>query len=368
MLAALLSSLLGCHRKQLSSAEIRAVTLEFVSAAKKVTGGKAEVGLRPELSPPAERGAGRQDRASPPLVADHLYLTLPAGRAGRVDPAELAALEQVLDQVASRHGLGRSSLPGAVGIVRFDYRRGNQRTHWIHIITPTVSPGSSPKGPSGRVALLAIIVDDLGYERGQAEALLALPYPLTLAVLPHLPYSVDIAEEASRRGYQVMLHMPMESTSDEKAEAVELRRGMSPADVRRLLDGMLETVPHAAGVNNHQGSLATADPQLMAALMPALHERNLFFIDSRTTPRTVAQDAAARRGVPVGSRNVFLDDLQTPKAVRQQLELAARRARQQGTAIAIGHPHPVTIQALQEFLPRLEARGVGLVFVSQLVR
>jgi polysaccharide deacetylase 2 family uncharacterized protein YibQ len=363
-----LSSLLGCHKKQLSPTEIRAVTLELVSAAKRATGGKAQVGLRPELSPQAGRGSGRQDRASQPLATDHLYVTLPAGRAGKADPAELAALEQGLDQVASRHGLGRSSLPGAFGILRFDYRRGDQRTHAIHVITPTVSRLSPPTGPGGRVALLAIIVDDLGYERGPAEALLALPYPRTLAVLPHLPYSADIAEEASRRGYQVLLHVPMESNSGEKAEVIELRRGMSPADVTRLLDGMLETVPHAAGVNNHQGSLATADLQLMAALMPALHKRDLFFIDSRTTAATVAYDAAVRAGVPVGSRNVFLDDVPTREAVRQQLELAARRAHQQGLAIAIGHPHPVTIQALQEFLPRLEARGVGLVFVSELVR
>jgi polysaccharide deacetylase 2 family uncharacterized protein YibQ len=355
LLAALLASCAGCRKKQLSPSEVRAITRELVFAARAATSGQAEIGMRPELQP--------QPRA------DHIYITVRPGRSGQADPATLAALESQLDQVASRHGLERVSLGGAPGLVRFDYRRNAQRTHAIHIITSLLRRRGeiSPRGGRGTAARLAILVDDLGYERATAESLFALPYPLTLAVLPHLPYSPDIAEEAYRRGYQVMLHLPMESTADEKREAIELRRGMSPAELTQLLAGMLETVPHAIGVNNHQGSLATADPQLMAALMPALRERELFFIDSRTTTATVAYDAARHAGVPAASRNVFLDDTPTREAVRQQLELAARHARQQGFTIAIGHPHPATLQALAEYLPQLEGHGVALVFASELV-
>ncbi len=129
---------------------------------------------------------------------------------------------------------------------------------------------------------------------------------------------------------------------------------------------MLDTVPHAAGVNNHQGSRATADPALMAALMPALRDRGLFFIDSRTTAATVAYAAAERSGVRAASRKVFLDDTPTREAVLAQLDLAARDAIRDGSAIAIGHPHAETIAALAESLPRLEARGIRLVFASQL--
>ncbi len=315
--------------------------------------------MRPEVLP--ERGQGQ-------LSADHIYITLPPGRSGQADPAALAGLENALDRVASRHGLERAPLAGGPGVVRFDYRLGDRRTHAIHIVTPLVSRRPEVSGPHGRgsSARLAIIVDDLGYDRASAEVLFALPFPLTVAVLPNLPYSADIAEEAYRRGYQVMLHLPMESNGEAKPEAIELRRGMSPDEVTRLLAGMLETVPHAVGVNNHQGSLATADPQLMAAVMPTLRERDLFFIDSRTTTATVAHEAAVRAGVPAASRNVFLDDTPTREAVRQQLALAARHARQHGFAIAIGHPHPATLQALQEYLPQLEAHGIGLVFASEL--
>jgi polysaccharide deacetylase 2 family uncharacterized protein YibQ len=322
--------------------------------------------MRPEVLPQQtgqERGQGQ-------LAADHIYITLAPVRSGQTDPAALAALEKELDRVAGRHGLERVRLAGAPGMVRFDYRLGELRTHAIHIITPLVSRRTEVSGPRGHgeSARLAIIVDDLGYDRAPAEALFALPLPLTLAVLPHLSYSADIAEEAYRRGYQVMLHLPMESNGDLKHEAIELRRGMSPAEVTRVLAGMLETVPHAVGVNNHQGSLATADPQLMAATMSALRERDLFFIDSRTTTATVAYDVALRAGVPAASRKVFLDDIPTHEAVLQQLALAARYARKYGFAIAIGHPHPATLQALEEYLPQLEVHGVGLVFASELVR
>jgi polysaccharide deacetylase 2 family uncharacterized protein YibQ len=125
-------------------------------------------------------------------------------------------------------------------------------------------------------------------------------------------------------------------------------------------------VPHAAGVNNHQGSRATADPALMEALMPELRQRGLFFIDSRTSAATVAYQAAEHSGVRAASRKVFLDDTATREAVLAQLELAARDAQHDGSAIAIGHPHPATIAALAEGVPALEARGIRIVFASEL--
>ncbi len=355
----------GCSHKQLTPAEVRAITREMVFAAKNATAGKAEVGMRPEI-PPADRTA----RGEHPPATDHVYITLAPGRSGQTDAETLSRLEIGLDRVARQHDLERENRSGAPGLVRFDYRHGALRTQAIHIITPlgNLSPGvAGTHAPKGR---LAIIIDDLGYDRSAADALFALPFPLTVSVLPHHPHSSDIAEEAHRRGYQVMLHLPMESTNGEaKPEAIELRTGMSPAEATRLLDGMLETVPYAAGANNHQGSLATADARLMAAIMPALHERGMFFIDSRTTRATLAYDAAVRAGVPAASRKVFLDDTPTREAVRLQIAQAAKGARKQGAAIiAIGHPYPATLQALQDELPRLKAQGIGLVFASQLAR
>ena len=136
-----------------------------------------------------------------------------------------------------------------------------------------------------------------------------------------------------------------------------------------MLASMLASVPHASGVNNHQGSRATSDPALMNALMPALRQRGLFFVDSRTTVETVAYTSAERDGVPATFRSAqFLDDVETRAAVLAQLDRAASDAKRKGWAVTIGHPHAATIAALREGLPRLEARGIHLVFVSDVLK
>src|SRR5208282_1478251 len=215
----------------------------------------------------------------------------------------------------------------------------------------------------------AIIVDDLGYDPAAARAVFALPSKVSVAVLPNLPESPAIAEEAHRRGIEVLLHLPMESLGGEDAaEKIELHVGEPAAEVSRVVDQMLLTVPHAVGVNNHQGSRATADPALMAALATALRARGLFFIDSRTSAATRALYAARRAGVPAAARNVFLDDDEQAGAVRRQLERAEHLAREQGLCVAIGHPHGVTLDVLAEALPEVEARGVRLVSASEIIR
>jgi uncharacterized protein len=215
---------------------------------------------------------------------------------------------------------------------------------------------------------LAIILDDVGSDPSAIDQVFALHYPLTLSVLPLHPHSTAIAEEAHRRGYQVMLHLPMESIGNEAYEPRQLRLGMNSLQVSNDLGGMLSSVPYAVGVNNHQGSLATSNPALMAELMPLLRQRHLFFIDSRTTAATVAFDAAEHDGVPCAYRNVpFLDDVREASAIRRQLELAIHGAKEKGEAIAIGHPHNETLQVLREMLPQVQAQGVQLVHASALV-
>jgi len=263
---------------------------------------------------------------------------------------------------------------GSADALQFDFSVDGDVTQTVLLHFPAKARVATRSGPQpnepgeGKGPKLAIILDDVGNDQDAANSLLALPYPLTLSILPHLPLSTDIADAAAKRGDEVMLHLPMQSESaSTPAEAIELRVGMPADEVRSVLTGMLETVPHASGVNNHEGSKATADTALMDSLMPALHERGLFFIDSRTTASTVAADAARQFGVPTASRKVFLDDTQTSSAIQEQVELAARDADQKGSAIAIGHPHPETIAVLREELPRLKQRGIRLVFASDLV-
>ncbi|MFZ0521001.1 MAG: divergent polysaccharide deacetylase family protein [Candidatus Acidiferrales bacterium] len=362
--AALLLFLAGCSKKSLSKSELRSVTGEIVAVAQKINGRKSEIAIRPELQP-------TKTGASTRLTTDNIYISL-------LDPAQASTLTQALTAVAQRHKLAITETTSP-GVIRFDFSFHGARTHTVHVVTPlaprahppvTENRGSSSNNSGDeKNPRLAIIIDDLGYDRSSADAVLALGFPLTVSVLPHLPLSNEVAEEAQRRGDQVMLHLPMESEADgAKPEDIELRVGMNASQVGETLAGMLETVPYAVGVNNHQGSRATADPALMQALMPALRQRGLFFIDSRTDAKTVAYDTAERNGVRAASRKVFLDDVASREAILRQLELAARDARRDGFTIAIGHPRPATIAALSDGVPHLEANGIHLVFASQLVQ
>jgi polysaccharide deacetylase 2 family uncharacterized protein YibQ len=219
-----------------------------------------------------------------------------------------------------------------------------------------------------RIRHAAIIIDDLGQDLPAARQLIALPYPLTCAVLPHLAHSTVTAEEAHRAGREVMLHLPMEPDSGAKPGAGEIRVGMRGAEVGRLVDEDLSSVPFAAGVNNHMGSRATTDAKLMGEVMEALADRRMFFIDSRTTPHSVALEAARCRGIPTFYRSVFLDDVETVPYALGKLREFLRITEAQDAAVAIGHPYPATLTALTQFLPELERHGIRLVPASQLVR
>jgi uncharacterized protein len=233
--------------------------------------------------------------------------------------------------------------------------------------TPVSPTSNLPAAKSGE-AKLAILIDDLGNDRDAARQIFALPYPMTISVLPEHPQSAEIASEARRRGCEVMLHLPMQSVAKDQPEPQELEPGMSSARLSAMVDGFLAGLPGVRGINNHQGSQATADPALMAELMPVLRAHHLFYVDSRTTAATVAYDAARENGVPAGFRNVpFLDDVENVAAIKAQIKLAIRGAREKGEAIAIGHPHPATLQALRAMLPKAQSQGVRLVYVSELV-
>lgn len=318
----------------------------------------APVNVRSELS------ASDQDPAS----FDFISVTIRAD-SDSSSQTIIAQLSRGMSGVATRRRLSRDGpLESREGIL-YAYRRAGVVTHEVHFQEEiSASSREAPPSPQGEGARLAVIIDDMGNDRAPADAIFALQCPITLSVLPNHPRSIEIAEEAHRRGYQVMLHLPMESVGNERPEAQELRAGMSAADVSKLVDGLLRAVPEAAGVNNHQGSQSTADAALMEELMPVLREHNVFYVDSRTTAATVAYDTAQRFGVPSGFRNVpFLDDVAEVGAVRKQLQLALQDARKKGDAIAIGHPHPATLQAMRNVLPEAKSQGVRLVFVSEVV-
>ena len=344
----------GCKKEQKPPAtEIHAIAREFAATLKAI--------------PPKDVHTELSASDQVPGSYDRINITVRADSPSSSRTLVFQSLRE-LNGVATRHHLSLDGpLESREGIL-YAYRRAGVITHMVHFHKRIGTTGEAPASPEAEGARLAIILDDLGNDRSAANAIFALKIPITMSVLPNHPHSVEIAEEAHRHGYQVMLHLPMQSVGNERPESQELHSGMSMSDVAALVDQSLEGVPDVVGVNNHQGSQSTADAALMDELMPVLRQHKLFYVDSRTTTATVAYDEAQRLGVRSGFRNVpFLDDVAEVAAVRQQLLRALRSAREKGEAIAIGHPHPATLQALREVLPQAKSQGVSLVFVSELV-
>jgi len=239
--------------------------------------------------------------------------------------------------------------------------------------TPSRPPAHTPAPAPPGVPRVALVIDDLGNELAPAERIARWPRPVAGAVLPGLRWSADSARVLARGGHEVLLHLPMEPEGYPNPRVRPgpglILRSQSDAQIADTLASDLDTVPGAVGVNNHMGSAATADPRVMRVVVRLLSERGLFFLDSRTTDATVAERTAAEASVRTVARRVFLDDVATAEAVRAQLVQLIRRARQDGSAVAIGHPYAATLGVIEEEMPEIERReGVRLVKVSELAK
>lgn len=230
---------------------------------------------------------------------------------------------------------------------------------------PRAKPPTPPPAPVK--ARVAVVIDDFGSQPALEDRMLDMPVPFTAAIIPHRPHTRAAAERAKARGHEVIIHLPMAPLEASLGEKDAITPGMPPEEVARRLGEALESVPEAAGVNNHQGSRATADPVIMEEVFAVLRDRRLFFLDSLTTNKSVAAGLARRFGVPFISRDVFLDNDKDKSKIRKQLETLANLALQRGWAVGIGHVHPVTARVLEEEIPRLAERGVAVVPLSQLV-
>lgn len=214
-------------------------------------------------------------------------------------------------------------------------------------------------------ARLAIVIDDLGYQAMPAE-LARLPAEISISILPDTPYDLNTAYLARGQQRDILLHMPMEPEHEAPLEQTTLTGTMSRQHLQTTLRHALSRVPHAMAMNNHMGSALTQNARAMDWVMEVLHEQGLYFLDSRTTSKSVALRRARLLGVGALRRHIFLDHQQTPAFVRRQLRQAIRRARQDGYAIAIGHPYPETLNTLAELLPTLTTQDVRLVRLSEL--
>lgn len=229
-------------------------------------------------------------------------------------------------------------------------------------------PVAKPAAPLGKVAL---VMDDMGNSLDALSELLELDELLTIAVLPYGSHATETARRAEESGLEVLLHLPLESLNGNGSEAaIEglIRTGMGAEEVRSLVSGQLDRIPHVRGVNNHMGSKVTADEEMMRMVLEPIRERGLFFLDSRTTGSSVAYDVAVGMGIPAVSRQVFLDADGDSLRVRERLMELFRIARRDGRAVGICHPFKETLRTLRESFVGLRAQGLEAVLVSELVR
>ncbi len=216
---------------------------------------------------------------------------------------------------------------------------------------------------------IAIVIDDLGQDKRAAMDLLEVEAPLSLSVFPFAPHSREIAREASKEGRDVLLHLPMEPKeypTHDPGKGV-LLTSMGENRLLSQLEKSFSAVPDVKGVNNHMGSKFTENPELMRVVLQDIKRRGLFFLDSRTTPRTVGFELARELGLKTGRRSVFLDNERDVSKIKARISELIDLSQKNGNAIGIGHPHPETIQAIRESLPSLRENGVELVPVSSLL-
>lgn len=216
--------------------------------------------------------------------------------------------------------------------------------------------------------LASIIIDDLGNSLDHGAAVLDIEAPLTLAMLPLTDYGVTLARIAHQQGKEVMLHLPLQSIESHAHAAGTLHLHMTHEQFVRQLNANLASIPHLSGVNNHMGSLLTQHPGHMDWLMQELEDHgDLYFIDSRTTTKSVVAEFADKYGIPHLDRDIFLDPDFSPQTLRRQFDRFIEVASSSGRAIAIAHPHPRTLEFIRQHISELEQHDITLVPVSRLL-
>lgn len=275
-------------------------------------------------------------------------------------------------------GIVRSSREDPEGNVTL---RVGSRRYTTHVVKISRGAGVSHEAPSGernvgtaesadavRRPRIALVIDDFGYSRDESvEKFLAVDFPITVSVIPELPYSKYAVERAVDGGKQAMLHLPMEAEAF-ASEVPAVLTSMSGEEIKVLVEKYLRETEGVVGVNNHLGSVATRDERVMETVLSVLKPRKLFFLDSLTTNKSVAYTTARTLGVPTARNDLFIDaDTEDGTIIGTRLDHLIEIAASRGHAIGIGHPRPWTYEAVSAFEARVREAGVELVFLSEIV-
>lgn len=231
---------------------------------------------------------------------------------------------------------------------------------WLEYAVPV--PDAPEDAP-----MIAIVIDDLGLNRSLTRATLSLPAPITASFLSYADDLPEQTEKARLNGHELLLHAPMEPLNprfDPGPDA--LRSEMSIEEITRNLEKMLNSFNGYVGINNHMGSKFTSDKQAIAVVMDELEKRGLLFLDSLTSGKSMAWKQARDRHIPYAVRDVFLDNAHNEEDILKQLALLEKHALKSHTAVAIGHPHKETINALKKWIPQAKAKGFVFVPISMI--
>lgn len=233
-----------------------------------------------------------------------------------------------------------------------------------------------PKKPRKAVSItraaikgkIAIVLDDWGYHQDTMGIVKKINYPMTMSVLPNLPHTTAVARNLYDLGFEIILHLPSQPHEQIPLEENTILTGMDPDQIKGIIDKDLLSVGFCKGVSNHMGSKLTEDPKTMGVIFTEMKKRNLYFLDSFVTARSICKDTAKKTNVKFAKRDIFLDNEDDPAYIKNQIYKLKIKARRQGQAIGIGHDRPNTLKALKETLPGLVKEGYKLVFVSELVK
>lgn len=277
------------------------------------------------------------------LVTDRLYVTEPKEKTGVV-----ASIKKLIQETTS----------GSLKDVP-------QET--ATITTKPVTVTDRQKHPAEIKGRLAIVIDDCGSDMKTLEGLNKLPIPLTYAVMPNKPHTSESAESGYDAGRKIFVHLPMEAMHIGSSEKTYIAKDMSDKEVKETANDLLDQVPHAVGMNNHQGSLATADPRLMKDVMAVLKQRHLAYLDSRTNKDSVGEQTASAAGISTTRNNLFIDNDKDVELIKNRLRQGGQIAKSNGSAVVIGHCRPYTLQAIKESIDELHKEGIDIVFVTDLM-
>lgn len=219
---------------------------------------------------------------------------------------------------------------------------------------------------------LAIIIDDFGLDRAGIKEMMQIDRHLTFAVMPFLRFSKKDAVTAHEKGYEVIVHLPMQSSRSINSRILgpnPVKLGQDNEEIKKIVSESIEDIPYVVGVNIHMGSISSEDERVMTCVMEIVREKKLYFVDSRTSQKTVCDAVAKKLMIKFARRNVFLEhESKSIAHVKKQLNLAGDIALKKGYAIAVGHVGynggEATAEAIKEMIPEFESRGIKLVFVS----